>query len=47
MKIMIVTVIALFIFGFIPIWPKSVKNGTIKVNTWTKVQLVLGWVHID
>jgi hypothetical protein len=33
--------------SFIPVWPKSVKNGVIKVDTYKKIQLVLGIIRID
>jgi len=33
--------------GYIRIWPKQVKTGMIKVDTYTKIQLVLGLVNID
>ncbi len=46
MKI-IVVIIILILLGFIPVWPKPVKSGFIKVDTYTKIQLALGIIRID
>jgi len=43
----IIIVCVLVIISFIPLWPKPVKSGVIKVNTWTKIQLVLGLIKVD
>ncbi len=45
--ILAVIIIALIILGFLPLWPKQVMMGTIRVNTWTKIFLVSGFMYID
>lgn len=43
----VVVIVVLFVLGSIPVWSKPVKTGTIKVNTFTKIQLMLGLIKID
>ncbi len=45
-KIVLVLLIV-SILMLIPIWPKQVKKGTIKVSTYTKIQLLTGRIYID
>ena len=49
MKILLVitVVVILIALGFVRIWPKPIKAGMTKVNTWTKIELMLGWIYID
>ncbi len=46
-SILIAIIVILFILSFVRIWDKPVKTGVIKVNTWTKIQLIMGWIYID
>lgn len=46
--ILAVIIITLIILGFLPLWPKQLMfGGTIRVNTWTKILLVSGFMYID
>jgi len=46
--IIIISIVAiLVIVGFIPLWPKAVKTGYVKINTWDKIQIMLGIKHTD
>lgn len=47
MYVVIIVVLILFILSFVRLWPKQVKSGFIKVNTWTKIMLVMGLIKID
>jgi len=50
MKIVSILVVVLMIFllSFVPLWPEPVRNrGNIKINTWTKIQVVAGIMVID
>jgi hypothetical protein len=43
----LIIIVLLFFLSYIDIWPKAVKSGTIKVNTYEKIELMLGLLYID
>jgi len=50
MKIILVIVTIVCVIGwlsFVPIWSQRVKSGIIKIDTVTKVQIMLGILIMD
>ncbi len=45
--IVIGVLLVLLGLSFAPLWPKEVKSGWIRVNTWEKIQLMRGKVFMD